>query len=326
MTRDGNEIVLTEVEEWGSLTAWAHQVGIIMRDGKITDIFQEDRRSLHRKLFGGDDIRTFTAYTSPFHLVFWLDDPTDPSKPNEGIALDSPVLTSDGQPVTGSIGITFSILPDMADLLLRLLGPRNTITRSDIANAIRPELQAKVLALDLHRHTAADLRESQGPLTSLHDSFKTELDLTFSGYGLQLDNFYINWGLSPKEREHIRQLRHRSSVQDTLRAKNQVIMDEPAPARATLPEPDVTPKGHVQPRRTVGQPFSKGYWVYEDDPTNRARVHKATCRFCNQGRGLHGSRFADNRWHGPFLTREEAFSKLRATGRSNADGCKVCNP
>ena len=40
------------------------------------------------------------------------------------------------------------------------------------------------------------------------------------------------------------------------------------------------------------------YWVYEDDPTNRVRVHKAICSRCNDGQGLKGSRHLDNRWHG----------------------------
>ena len=32
------------------------------------------------------------------------------------------------------------------------------------------------------------------------------------------------------------------------------------------------------------------YWVYEDDPTNRVRVHKVTCGYCNDGKGIKGSR------------------------------------
>lgn len=126
---DNNEIVLTEVVAVDILTVWAHEAGIIMRDGKITDVFQEGRRSIPRRFFGGDEIRTFRAYMSPFDLVYWLNDPEDSSKPDQGIVLDSPVLTSDRRPVTGSIGITFSVIPDMADLLLRLLGPRNTPSR-----------------------------------------------------------------------------------------------------------------------------------------------------------------------------------------------------
>ena len=37
------------------------------------------------------------------------------------------------------------------------------------------------------------------------------------------------------------------------------------------------------------------YWVYEDGPTNRVRVHMATCNRCNDGQGVRGSRLPDNR-------------------------------
>ena len=248
MTRDDYEIVLTEVEEWSSLTAWAHEVGIIMRNGKITDIFQEDRRSIPRKLFGGENIRTFTAYTSPFELLYWLNDPDDTRKPDTGIALDSPVFTSDGQPVTGSIGITFSVLPDMADLLLRLLGPRSTITRSDIANVICTELQSKLLALDLHKHSASDLRGSQ-LRHAIHDSFKTELELTLAAYGLQIDSLYVNWGVTPKERERVKQLRRRIKTQDAMREKELRDVSRASPKHESTRDPDANAKTRTKPKR-----------------------------------------------------------------------------
>ena len=244
-----DDIVLTEVKKRDSLTAWAHEVGIIMRDGKITDIFQEDRRSIPRKLFGGDEIRTFTAYTSPFDLMYWLNDPADPSEPDEGIALDNAILTSDGQPVTGSIGITFSIMPDMADLLLRLLGRRKTITRSDVANAAWGELQAKVLALDMHRYSASDLRGSHSPLRSIGDSLKTELDLTFAGYGLQIDSLYVNWGVTLEEKERVKQLRHRIRIQDAMREKELRDVSRSSPKHESTRDPDANAKTRTKPKR-----------------------------------------------------------------------------
>ena len=66
------------------------------------------------------------------------------------------------------------------------------------------------------------------------------------------------------------------------------------------------------------------YWVYEDDQTDRARVHKATCSRCNDGRGLKGSRLPDNRWHGPFGTEREAIDRALSTDRSDAKGCRFC--
>lgn len=30
-----------------------------------------------------------------------------------------------------------------------------------------------------------------------------------------------------------------------------------------------------------------GYWVYENWPNNHATLHVASCKFCNDGRGIH---------------------------------------
>ncbi len=69
-----------------------------------------------------------------------------------------------------------------------------------------------------------------------------------------------------------------------------------------------------------------GYWVYEDRPTSRTRIHKSTCRFCNDGKGLHGSRLPDNKWHGPFESEENAIGIALDTGHSDISGCGSCLP
>ena len=66
------------------------------------------------------------------------------------------------------------------------------------------------------------------------------------------------------------------------------------------------------------------YWVYEDDATNRARVHRAMCSRCNDGKGVKGSRRSDNRWHGPFIAEREATDCALSTGRLDAKGCWFC--
>lgn len=76
---------------------------------------------------------------------------------------------------------------------------------------------------------------------------------------------------------------------------------------------------------TVGEKLMS-YWVYEDDPTNRVRIHKSECTYCNDGEGIKGSRLTDNRWHGPFQTEQEAIDRARRTGRRDAKGCGVCLP
>ena len=66
------------------------------------------------------------------------------------------------------------------------------------------------------------------------------------------------------------------------------------------------------------------YWVYEDDPTKRVRVHRGTCTRCNNGRGMKGSRLPDNRWHGPFTILDAAIEKALNTPTSDVAGCGHC--
>lgn len=65
------------------------------------------------------------------------------------------------------------------------------------------------------------------------------------------------------------------------------------------------------------------YVVYEDDPTSRARVHKASCsRYENRK----ASTLPNNRWHeGPY-SRSAAFAKMDSLGKSDSGPCGTCNP
>ena len=69
------------------------------------------------------------------------------------------------------------------------------------------------------------------------------------------------------------------------------------------------------------------FWVYENYPTNRARVHRADCRFCNYGDGIDGRGNPDNgRWHGPFATIKEACEKMRGLKKKDSGECGYCKP
>ena len=63
------------------------------------------------------------------------------------------------------------------------------------------------------------------------------------------------------------------------------------------------------------------YWVYIDDPTDWARVHKGTCRYCNHGEGVKASRLSNNRWEGPFDHPNEAAFAAGSFGKGDADTC-----
>ena len=76
------------------------------------------------------------------------------------------------------------------------------------------------------------------------------------------------------------------------------------------------------------QLFPDRFWIYEDDPTDKAQVHRSQCRFCNDGLGLHRriDRKSDNRWLGPFSDVETALVRAGQTGRKHIKRCGVCRP
>ena len=196
-----------------SLTVGPYQVGIVIRNGELQPPFSEGKRRLPR-----GRVETYVASIAPFSLVFWLDDPGDPTRPAQGFSLDQPALTADGQPVTGRIELVLAVDRDSAHRLLQLrrMG-QGAIRTSDVANAIKGELLAKVLALDLHRYTSTELRGNRDPLQVIYGSTKTELASTMSNYGLKLDNLIVSWGLTLEEQENIKERRHRSAVRDIER-------------------------------------------------------------------------------------------------------------
>ena len=64
------------------------------------------------------------------------------------------------------------------------------------------------------------------------------------------------------------------------------------------------------------------YFVYENWTHDRARIHKADCGHCNDGRGTQaGSSNRNGKWHGPYDDRGEAF---RAAGRLGREDTKPC--
>ena len=198
----------------GSLTVSQFQIGIVMQDGEVVDIFSARKRNLPRK----GEVRTYVASTAPFTLTFWLMDPMDPEGPGDSVVLGPPVLTSDDEVVTAQLNLTMRVVRENVEYLLQLLKPGvGVVTRRDISDTIEGELLAKVLALDIHQHTAAELRGNRELLRGIYESVNIELASTIRFYGLRLDNFYPNWGLTSEERERIRQLRHEEELEEIRR-------------------------------------------------------------------------------------------------------------
>ena len=189
-----------------SLTVMPFHIGIVIRDGEVVDVFESGKRDLPK-----GNVRTYVASASPFTLTFWLKDPEDAKEPAEGAVLDQdlPVLTSDGEVVTGRIDLTLRVVWKNVEYLFQLLRQGSgVVMRGDVSDAIKGELLAKVLALDIHRHTAKELRGNRDLFGGIYESVNIELASTIRVYGLQLDNFTVMWGLTRQEREQLRKQRH----------------------------------------------------------------------------------------------------------------------
>ena len=209
-----------------SVTVGPNEVAVVIRDGEIANVFTEGKAGtrglgdLLRALAGrGPDIQVLIADTSPFNLSFWLEEPGAPVQPGEGSPFGIPAVTSDGQLITAQVNLTLSVEAEGAELLLRLLRGRRAMATSDVALSIKDELLGKVIALELSKHSAGELRGSDDLLRSVYESLRVQLDSTLSGYGLRLVNFFINWGLSQDEREKIEEQRHQARVRAIEREK-----------------------------------------------------------------------------------------------------------
>jgi hypothetical protein len=72
------------------------------------------------------------------------------------------------------------------------------------------------------------------------------------------------------------------------------------------------------------QGAAKVWWVYENLPRRRARLHVAECSFCNNGQGLHDSTAPTGRWYGPFTNVDAAIEQGLDTRAVDFAGCGVC--
>jgi hypothetical protein len=66
------------------------------------------------------------------------------------------------------------------------------------------------------------------------------------------------------------------------------------------------------------------YWVYVNQPNNKALIHDSTCPFCDDGRGMTNDKLAHNgQWLGPF-DESTAVRKAKAVGKKTTRWCSQC--
>ncbi len=82
----------------------------------------------------------------------------------------------------------------------------------------------------------------------------------------------------------------------------------------------------VSDDKTVDIASSDGaaFWVYINDVRKRGAIHRASCRHCNYGRGLHGGGARENGYWRSFETRELANAFAKSTGYPDVKPCKTC--
>jgi hypothetical protein len=67
------------------------------------------------------------------------------------------------------------------------------------------------------------------------------------------------------------------------------------------------------------------YWVYENWRRKRARMHRADCASCNDGKGKQPEDSGrSGHWLGPFSEREAAVTALGNTGFVDRGICPFC--
>lgn len=70
--------------------------------------------------------------------------------------------------------------------------------------------------------------------------------------------------------------------------------------------------------------MSNQYWVYVNEPNNKALIHRASCSHCNSGKGREVTTSPDNgEWFGPFDI-EDAKIKAMKSKKSTKRWCGFC--
>jgi hypothetical protein len=77
--------------------------------------------------------------------------------------------------------------------------------------------------------------------------------------------------------------------------------------------------------KASAQGNTRAFYVYENWTNKRARLHRADCSHCNDGRGSQvGSGEKNGRWHGPFCSIEEARGQLGDLTYHDKAECRAC--
>ena len=210
----------------------ADEIVIVRKNGQVTDVYSEDSKPTK-----SSGVEVFKVTKTRFNIVFWLGDEDTLATNNKNFTFGLPVLSKDGQIIPARINLWLEVDEDLAENTLLLLRGQDSLNRYDIANEIREDLLGKVLALELNQYTFDELRGNRDLLEELGKSIQREITTSISQFGLRVQDYSINWGLTLAERAAIEQQRHEANLQNhrNLNQINVLTSQGEAAANETTP-------------------------------------------------------------------------------------------
>ncbi|WEK45198.1 MAG: hypothetical protein P0Y56_09120 [Candidatus Andeanibacterium colombiense] len=148
-------------------------------------------------------------------------------------------------------------------------------------------------------------------------------DWTAEAQAMATENDVNLWSFQEIMREIAGTLRHRRSyfTDDTLRTINLFVR---ALAAVESKEDQVVSLAPAKLGAGTPPNAADAYWVYRNWVHHRARLHSATCGYCNDGAGAQGvTGSVTGEWK-RFATRAEGEAYLLSTGYADAGVCGTC--
>ena len=208
-----------------------NEAALVIRNGRIEEVVTETvvRTSGFRDRLLGllgrpRDSQVVFVDNSPFELEFYLGETSrrDPAGPPVSIM----ALSADRQPVTAQVRMTLSVDIGDAELLTRLLRGKTAIAVWDVASLVQDELLAKVLIPRVAQHRADELRGNVVLLQQLANWAEQELSTAAELWGLSVERFFINWGVTEQELAEIYAARTKREVESEEFAHRRLVQEK----------------------------------------------------------------------------------------------------
>ena len=124
---------------------------------------------------------------------------------NRSFTFGLPVMTKDNQVISAKINLWIEVDENLAEKTLLLLRGKNALSRYDIASEIRDDLLGKAVGLELNQYTVDELKGNRPLVEDLGTAIQREVSATLSQFGLHVQDYSINWGLTLQQQRDIDQ-------------------------------------------------------------------------------------------------------------------------